>query len=106
MVIHFCFEELYQRRVRVCEEFKKAGFTRAAFFRQETDYYLTGYDTSGNYFKIYACDSLEFKMKLDSGQLERQLHHLGAVSRLNIWWSKIYLDHNNALQPRRDVRAF
>jgi Xaa-Pro dipeptidase len=47
MALHFTREELAARRTRVCEEMVKAGLEGLLIFRQESMYWLTGYDTSG-----------------------------------------------------------
>ena len=47
MALHFTREEFASRRRRACEEMAKAGFYGLLIFRQESMYYLTGYDTSG-----------------------------------------------------------
>ncbi|MEM7196667.1 MAG: aminopeptidase P family N-terminal domain-containing protein, partial [Pseudomonadota bacterium] len=50
MAIHFSEAELKQRRDRVCRELQSRGLDALLCFRQETDYYLTGYDTFGYCF--------------------------------------------------------
>ena len=50
MAIHFSVEELRARRDRVCAELKNRGLYALLCFRQETDFYLTGYDTFGYCF--------------------------------------------------------
>jgi Xaa-Pro dipeptidase len=47
MVLHFTREEFAARRRRACAEMEKAGLDGLLIFRQESMYYLTGYDTSG-----------------------------------------------------------
>ena len=47
MALHFTREEFAARRRRVCAEMVKAGFEGLLLFRQESMYWLTGYDTSG-----------------------------------------------------------
>ena len=50
MALHFSEAELQQRRDRVCEELQRRGLYAMLCFRQETDFYLTGYDTFGYCF--------------------------------------------------------
>ncbi len=50
MAIHFSIKELQQRRDRVCRELQELGLSALLCFRQESDYYLTGYDTFGYCF--------------------------------------------------------
>ena len=47
MALHFTREEFMARRRRTCEEMAKAGLDGLLIFRQESMYWLTGYDTSG-----------------------------------------------------------
>ena len=45
--LHFSEEELAGRRRRTCESMAEKGLDGLLIFRQETMYYLTGYDTMG-----------------------------------------------------------
>ena len=45
--LHFSEEELADRRRRACESMAEKGLDGLLIFRQETMYYLTGYDTMG-----------------------------------------------------------
>src|SRR4029077_14351577 len=47
MALHFTREELAERRRRACDEMARQGLDGLVIFRQESMYYLTGYDTSG-----------------------------------------------------------
>src|SRR5262249_25003188 len=47
MALHFSRKELAQRRRRACARMAEAGLDGLLLFRQESMYYLTGYDTSG-----------------------------------------------------------
>ena len=47
MALHFTRDEFAARRRRVCEQMGKAGLDGLLLFRQESMYWLTGYDTSG-----------------------------------------------------------
>jgi Xaa-Pro dipeptidase len=47
MALHFTREEFAERQARACEEMAKARLDGLLIFRQESMYYLTGYDTSG-----------------------------------------------------------
>jgi Xaa-Pro dipeptidase len=50
MPIHFAASELSQRRAAACAELKGRGLDALLMFRQESMYYLTGYDTFGYVF--------------------------------------------------------
>jgi Xaa-Pro dipeptidase len=47
MALHFSKRELGERRRRTCREMAAQGLDGLVLFRQESMYYLTGYDTSG-----------------------------------------------------------
>src|ERR1700722_10696494 len=47
MALHFTREEFADRQRRTRAEMAKAGLEGLLIFRQESMYYLTGYDTSG-----------------------------------------------------------
>jgi Xaa-Pro dipeptidase len=47
MALHFSRQELASRRERACQAMAARGLDGLVLFRQESMYYLTGYDTSG-----------------------------------------------------------
>ena len=47
MALHFTREEFATRQQRARTEMAKVGLDGLLIFRQESMYYLTGYDTSG-----------------------------------------------------------
>lgn len=47
MALHFSRQELAERRRRACRAMVERGLDGLLLFRQESMYYLTGYDTSG-----------------------------------------------------------
>src|SRR5439155_15186726 len=47
MALHFSTRELADRRRRACRAMIARGLDGLLLFRQESMYYLTGYDTSG-----------------------------------------------------------
>ena len=47
MALHFTEQELKSRRDRVVAELQAGGLAALLIFRQESMYYLTGYDTTG-----------------------------------------------------------
>src|ERR687892_355775 len=47
MALHFSRAELAGRRRRTCRQMAAEGLDGLLVFRQESMYYLTGYDTSG-----------------------------------------------------------
>ena len=53
MSIHFTKEEFKERQSRVIKELKSQGLDALLMFRQESMYWLTGYDTFG--FVFFQC---------------------------------------------------
>ena len=47
MPLHFTEQELAERRAKVVAELRQRGLAALLIFRQESMYYLTGYDTTG-----------------------------------------------------------
>ena len=47
MALHFSREEFATRQQRACAKIAEAGLDGLLIFRQESMYYLTGYDTAG-----------------------------------------------------------
>ena len=47
MPLHFTEQELAGRREKVVAELRQRGLAALLIFRQESMYYLTGYDTTG-----------------------------------------------------------
>ena len=50
MPLHFSLEELAERRAETCRRLRDRGLAGLLMFRQESMYYLTGYDTFGYVF--------------------------------------------------------
>ena len=50
MAIHFTPDELAQRRAATLAEMRRRGLDGLLMFRQESMYYLSGYDTFGYVF--------------------------------------------------------
>jgi len=53
MPLHFSAEEMATRRERVLTELREAGLDALLMFKQESMYWLTGYDTFG--FALFQC---------------------------------------------------
>ena len=47
MALHFSTDEFAERQARTCRALENAGLDGIILFRQESMFYLTGYDTSG-----------------------------------------------------------
>ena len=53
MPVHFSAEEMSARRARAADAINSAGLDGLLIFKQESMYYLTGYDTFG--FSMFQC---------------------------------------------------
>ena len=62
MAIHFSKEEFAKRKLKVIQELKKQNLVALLMFRQESMYWLTGYDTFG--FVFFQCLILTVKGNL------------------------------------------
>ena len=59
MTIHFTKEEFSERKSKVIQVLKKQGLDGLLMFRQESMYWLTGYDTFG--YVYFQCLVLTIK---------------------------------------------
>ena len=59
MTIHFTKEEFSERKSKVIQVLKKQGLDGLLMFRQESMYWLTGYDTFG--YVYFQCLILTIK---------------------------------------------
>ena len=86
MALHFTKEELAARRRRACEEMARQGFDGLVIFRQESMYYLTGYDTSGySMFQgMYLGADGAFALCTRSADL-RQARMTSVIEDVRIW---------------------
>src|SRR5215216_1843297 len=88
MSLHFAAEELAARREAVAAELAHRGLDGLLMFRQESMYYLTGYDTFGYVF--FQC----FYMGSDGETLTlltrtpdvRQAEHTSVVEDVRVWY--------------------
>ena len=86
MAIHFSEQELASRREKVVAELQSAGLAALLIFRQESMYYLTGYDTTG--YSQFQCLYLGADGKLvlltRSADL-RQARLTSVIDDIRIW---------------------
>ncbi len=86
MPLHFSEEELAGRRDKACALLAKAGLDGLLMFRQESMYYLTGYDTFGYCF--YQCLYLGADGRLillTRAPDLRQAQQTSMISDIRIW---------------------
>jgi Xaa-Pro dipeptidase len=100
MSLHFTREEFAARQERTLAEMRRRGLAALLMFRQESMYYLTGYDTFGYVF--FQCLVLR-----DDGRLTlltrapdlRQARHTSTIEDIRIW-----VDRDGA-DPALELRA-
>ncbi|HEY6336805.1 MAG TPA: aminopeptidase P family N-terminal domain-containing protein, partial [Alphaproteobacteria bacterium] len=101
MAIHFERSELAGRRKRACEAMVERGLDGLLMFRQESMYYLTGYDTFGYVFFQCLYLGADGKMTLITRAPDlRQAQHTSVIDDIRIW-----VDAPDA-NPAVELRAF
>ena len=99
MPIHFTAEELAARRANACREMSARGLDALVMFRQESMYYLTGYDTFGYvFFQALVLTDDERMVLLTRAPDRRQAHFTSVVGDVRIW-----RDHAEA-EPVTDLK--
>ena len=89
MAIHFTKEEFKERKSKVIKELKKQGLNALLMFRQESMYWLTGYDTFG--FVFFQCLVLTTKgnlILLTRAPDLRQAQNTSIIKDIRIWIDK------------------
>ncbi len=101
MTIHFSTEELAARRSVSAAELAERGLDGLLMFRQESMYYLTGYDTFGYVFFqcLYMGADGETLTLLTRTPDLRQARHTSVIEDIRIWY-----DVEN-VNPADDLKA-
>ena len=99
-VLHFSEDELAGRRRRACEKMAKQGLDAVLLFKQESMYYLTGYDTGG--YSLFQC--LILRADGDLVLVTRSADKLQAAHTSMIPDVRIWIDKGGA-NPAHDVVA-
>jgi Xaa-Pro dipeptidase len=86
--IHFTVEELATRRKAVAEELVRRDLDGLLMFRQESMYYLTGYDTFGYVFFqcLYMGTDGETLTLLTRTPDVRQAEHTSVIQDIRVWY--------------------
>ena len=86
MALHFTEEELKSRRDRVVAELQANGLAALLIFRQESMYYLTGYDTTGysQFQCLYLGTDGQLVLLTRSADL-RQARLTSVIEDIRIW---------------------
>ena len=100
MPLHFAPEEYAARRAKVCADLAEAGLQGLLMFRQESMFYLTGYDTFGYVFFQCLYLGADGRLVLLTRAPDlRQAQQTSTIEDIRIW-----LDAPDA-EPARDLRA-
>lgn len=100
MAIHFTLEEFDQRKQNTLEQMKERGLDGLLIFRQESMYYLTGYDSFGYVFFqcLYLGPDGHFMLLTRTPDL-RQARHTSIIKDIRIW-----VDRSDAT-PAKDLKS-
>jgi len=89
MTIHFTLEEFSKRKFKVIEELKKQNLDGLLMFRQESMYWLTGYDTFGYvYFQSLILTTKGDLVLLTRAPDLRQAQNTSIIKDIRIWVDK------------------
>lgn len=100
MAIHFTADELADRISKAKSLLSENDLAAILCFSQESDYYLTGYDTSGYVFfqcLILTADSQPITLLTRRPDLE-QAHHTSIIEDVRIWYDTVEADPTEDLQ--------
>ncbi|HVJ32248.1 MAG TPA: Xaa-Pro peptidase family protein [Terriglobia bacterium] len=101
MALHFPEAELADRRRRTIEAMQKRGLDGLLMFRQESMYYLTGYDTFGYvFFQCLYLGADGRLMLLTRAPDLRQAQHTSDIGDVRVW-----IDAPNA-DPAGELREY
>src|SRR5579859_562419 len=100
MAIHFTPEELAQRRAAAIAEMGRRGLDGLLMFRQESMYYLSGYDTFGYvYFQCLYLGSDDRMVLLTRAPDLLQAEHTSVIEDIRIWVD------GPAAEPAQELKA-
>ena len=100
MAIHFTADELAKRRAAALAEMKRRGLDGLLMFRQESMYYLSGYDTFGYvFFQCLYLGSDDRMVLLTRAPDLLQAEHTSVIEDIRIW-----VDGPDA-QPAQELKA-
>ena len=100
MAVHFTPEEMSARMRRLTEAMAARGLDGMLLFAQESDYWLTGYDSFG--FCFFQCLFLGADGRLaqvGKPRLQRQARHTALIEDIRVW------KDGAGAEPTRDLRA-
>ena len=99
MAIHFSEDEFAARRLAACRGMTARGLDGLLMFRQESMFYLTGYDTFGYVFFQCLYLAADGRMTLLTRAPDlRQAQHTSMIDDIRIWVDK------DGVDPTTDLR--
>jgi len=99
MALHFSEQELLARREKTCTAMAQEGLDGLLIFRQESMFYLTGYDTFGYVFFQCLYLGIDGTLTLLTRSADlRQAQHTSIIEDIRIW-----MDHPDA-SPAGDLK--
>ena len=105
MALHFSVEEFARRRAAAIAAMEREALDGILLFRQESMYYLTGYDTFGYVFFQCLYLGADGRMMLLTRAPDRlQALHTSVIDDIRIWVDAP--DANPSLELREILRAF
>lgn len=100
MAIHFTAEELGRRQAAVAAELARQGLDALLCFRQESMYWLSGFDTFGYcFFQCLVIDTDGRMMLLTREPDRRQAEHTSVISDIRVWVDR------EEVNPAEDLRS-
>ena len=101
MAIHFTQEEFLERKSKVIKELKEQNLDGLLMFRQESMYWLTGYDTFGYvYFQCLVLTSKGDLILLTRVPDLRQAQNTSIIKDIRIWVDK---DKSNPTDELKNI---
>ena len=101
MAIHFTKEEFSDRKSKVVKELKKQSLDGLLMFRQESMYWLTGYDTFGYvYFQSLILTTKGDLVLLTRAPDLRQAQNTSIIKNIRIWVDK---DKSNPADELKNI---
>ena len=101
MAIHFTKDEFSERKSKVVQELKKQNLDGLLMFRQESMYWLTGYDTFGYvYFQSLILTTKGDLVLLTRAPDLRQAQNTSIIKNIKIWVDK---DKSNPADELKNI---
>ena len=101
MALHFSNQEFSQRKTKVLQSMKEQNLDAILMFRQESMYWLTGYDTFGYvFFQTLILDNKGNVILLTRAPDLRQAQNTSDIEDIRIWVDK---DGSNPADDLKDI---